>query len=632
MKKTIGIFAHVDAGKTTLSEYFLYKSKAVRTLGSVNSGTALLDSGEEEKRRGITIYSSSAAFEYGGNTYYLVDTPGHEDFSPEAERALTVIDYAVLMVSAADGVTGYTAALWHLLEKAEIPVFIFVNKTDLAGADVNAILKELRDKLGNVIDFSHDSSEDIALSDEKLMEYFLESPSDIRFSKETAKLVKERKIFPCMSGSAINSEGTEEFLNLLDRLSYTYFDENKEFSARVFKVLRDGGTRICFLRILSGKLHVKDKFEFDGETEKINEIRIYKGDKYVNTNEAAAGELCAVCGLRTVKAGDVIGCTAEKKISHTDAALMCSVTGNLPARELYDIFKILEDEEPTLNVSFNAELSEIWLHTMGEIQLEVLAAEVKRRFGTEVSFGECKIMYRETIKNEVICSGHFEPLRHYAEVLLMLSPAPRGSGILFESAVGVDGLQKNYQNLIKTHVFEKVHKGVLCGAPLTDIKITLLAGAAHEKHTSGGDFREAVYRAIRQGVFKAESVLLEPFYEFEIIAPHDMCGRILADMEMMHADTLPPQNLANAVKICGKVPVFSASGYASQLKIFSGGKAAASFRVSGYDECRNTDEIIEKTGYNSSADIENTADSVFVSHGTTFVVPWDKADEYMHLL
>lgn len=632
MKKTVGIFAHVDAGKTTLSEYFLYKSNAVRTLGSVDRGTALLDSGEEEKRRGITIFSSSAVFEYGNNTYYIIDTPGHEDFSPEAERALSIIDYAVLLVSAADGVTGYTAALWRLLEKAGIPVFVFINKTDLAGANADTVLKELNEKLGNVIDFSHDTSEDIALADEELTESFLENPRDLRFAEETKKLVKERKIFPCMSGSAINAVGTEGFLNLFDKLSYTDFDENGDFSAAVFKVRREGGMRICFLRILSGRLRVKDKFEILGETEKVNEIRVYKGDKYVNAIEASAGELCAVCGFGKAKAGDIIGVADKKIIPYADAALTCSVHGSIPARELYDILKILEDEEPTLNVSFNAELSEIWINTMGEIQLEVLASEIKRRFGTEITFGECKILYRETIKKEVICSGHFEPLRHYAEVLLKLEPAPRGSGILFESAADCGGLQKNYRNLIKTHVFEKAHKGVLCGAPLTDIKITLLAGAAHEKHTSGGDFREALYRAIRQGVFKAGSVLLEPFYDFEIIAPHDMCGKILSDTEMMRADTQPPENLGNSVRICGRVPVSSASGYAARLKIFSGGKASSSFRVSGYDECKNAEEVIEKTGYNSNADTENTPDSVFVSHGKTFVVSWDKADEYMHLL
>ncbi len=637
MKKTIGIFAHVDAGKTTLSEQLLYKTGAIRSCGRVDMQNTTLDYDETERRRGITVFSDVAQFSYGDHTYFLIDTPGHIDFVPQAERAVAAIDYAILLISAADGIQAHTKTLWHLLESANKPVFIFVNKTDMPTADAPRCLAELSEQFGSCLNFMNDCSEELALYDEALFEEYMEHPQDLRFHPLVAQLVQRRALFPCFCGSALRDEGIDMLLAALDALAPTQYRETEPFSAQVFKVRHEAdGSRVAFLKIKSGVLHTKDKlFIGRGEgarEEKINEIRFYTGGRFQAAQQAEAGEICGVCGL-SVMPGDVLGETASVA-TVLPPPLRVAVTESSAdsPRELLRIFRMLEDEEPSLSVVWQEELSDLQIHIMGMIQLEVITEELMRRFGLSVSFGDCKIMYRETIAAPVFGFGHFEPLRHYAEVHLLLTPLSAGSGIVFDSALSTDVLAKSYQNLIRTHVFEKQHRGALTGAPLTDVKVTLINGKAHEKHTSGGDFREATYRAIRQALFSAEGVLLEPLYEFEMVAPTALVGKLMTDIQRMYGTVYLPQEATGELRLLtGTVPVAEALYYPTQLAADTGGSVQIMLRPCGYAPCHNAQTVIDIIGYERERDLQNPAGSVFVDHGATLTVPWNEMISAIHL-
>lgn len=633
MKKTIGIFAHVDAGKTTLSELLLYKTGAIRTCGRVDTQNTTLDYDETERRRGITVFSDVARFSYRDNTYYLVDTPGHIDFSPQAERAVNVIDYAVLVISATDGIQAHTKTLWAMLERARKPVFIFINKADVPTADVPGCLSRLQDAFGSCLNFSEDCSEELALYDETLLDLYMAKPQDLRCHPQVARLVRRRALFPCFCGSALRDVGIDAFLAALDALFPTAYDEDAPFAAQVFKVRHEAdGTRIAFMKLAGGRLHTRDKLQTRGGEEKVSEIRFYMGGRHQAAPMAAAGDICGVCGT-TCMPGDVLG-HAAAVLPASPPPLRVAVTCEeaVSPRDLLHVFRVLEDEEPTLSVVWNEELSDLQIHIMGTIQLEILAEEVKRRFGLTVHFGDCKIMYRETIAAPVFGYGHFEPLRHYAEVHLLLSPLPCGSGLVFESRLSIDALSKSYQNLIETHVFEKQHRGALIGAPITDMKITLINGKAHEKHTSGGDFREAVYRAIRQGLFSAESVLLEPLYAFEMTAPVPLVGKLMTDMQRMYGTVNPPEEAPGGMRLLtGTVPVSEALSYPALLAADTGGSVQIMLRPCGYAPCHNTQAVTDAAGYEKERDTNNPAGSVFVDHGTTLTVPWYEMESAIHL-
>ncbi|MGN1059474.1 MAG: GTP-binding protein [Clostridia bacterium] len=625
MKKTIGIFAHVDAGKTTLSELLLYKTKAIRRAGRVDDQNTTLDYDETERRRGITVFADMATFFYGKNQYYLVDTPGHVDFSPQTERAISVIDYAILLISATDGVQTHTKTLWSLLERAGKPVFIFINKADMPTADQTGCLSGLCKAFGSCVDFNTDSSEELALLDEALLEDYMENPRDLRRHERVRKLIGQRRLFPCFYGSALQDLGVDFFLESLDALTETEYDPEAPLAAQVFKVRHqaDGG-RVCFLKILSGRLQVKDSLTIRKSLQKINELRFYTGAKYQPAQEAVAGDVCGVLGLSGLQAGDRLGAGGRGLQPVMTPAVMCAVhfDSSVSSREVLRVFRILEDEEPTLSVCWNEELGDLQIHSMGDIQLEILADEIHRRFGLQVTFGDCKILYRETISAPVYGFGHFEPLRHYAEVHLKLEPLPRGSGIVFESALPTDVLPRSYQNLIETHIFETQHPGPLTGSPITDIRITLINGKAHEKHTSGGDFREATYRAIRQALFSAEPLLLEPVYAFEADAPAELTGKILSDMQRMSGQVEPPEQTAGGVHLAGWVPVSEALAYPASLASETGGRVRLALRPAGYRPCHNSETVIETIGYERERDLARPAGSVFVRHGSTITVPW----------
>lgn len=641
MKKTIGILAHVDAGKTTLSEAVLYHGKAIRSKGRVDHQDSFLDTDAIEKRRGITVFSGEASFSFGGNQYYLVDTPGHTDFAGEMERTLGVLDYAVLVVSAADGIQGHTATLWRLLEKNKIPVFFFLNKMDQPGADEEKVMKELRGQFSqDIYRFPPKGleavAEDLAALDEGLLERYLESNYEENLWYErTAELIRDRRVFPCFAGSALNDQGVEEWMAQMDRLTVTGYEgkESLPFQGRVYQVRHDEkGNRVSFLKVLSGTLEVKEEVATLLGPQKIDELRHYQGIRFQTGKSAEAGTLCGVTGL-TVKPGEQIGEGPQLPGLETIPTLMAKVEydDNISPRILLEELKRLEAEEPLLNVTWEERLEEIQVHIMGTVQLEILQELMETRFHRKIRFGDCRVAYRETIGNIVVGCGHFEPLRHYAEVHLALSPGERGAGITFESKCSLDQLDRNYQNLIRTHVFEREQKGVLTGAPLTDVKVTLLAGKAHEKHTEGGDFREAVYRALRQGLMQAQNILLEPWYAFEIQADSGLLGRILSDIQRLQGTFEPPLQQDNRVTVAGRGPVNTFMNYSQELAAFSKGKGVFSFRFDGYEPCQNQEEIIEQFSYDPEADLEYTPDSVFCSHGAGYPVKWYEAREHMHL-
>ena len=632
MKKiTAGILAHVDAGKTTLSEALLYETGAIRKLGRVDHGNAFLDTDVQEKNRGITIFSKQARFTYDDTEFMLLDTPGHVDFSAEMERTLQVLDYALLVISGKDGVQGHTATLWKLLQKYKVPVFIFVNKMDLDGADKAGIMTELRNSLDqNCVDFTaiRDAQwlDQLAVCDEALLEEFLETDS---VKNETiAQAIASRRVFPCFFGSALKLEGMEMLLDGLSEL--TVQPVYKEgFGAKVYKITRDEqGNRLTHMKITGGTLHTKDMI---GD-EKAEQIRIYSGPKYITADHAHGGDICAVTGLKKSYAGQGLGFEKHAAEPVLESVLIYQVILP-PEADTHTVLtrlKQLEEEDPQLHVIWNEQLQEIQMQLMGEVQTEILRTIISDRFGFDVEFGQGRITYRETIASSVVGAGHFEPLRHYAEVQLLLEPGERGSGIVYDTACSEDVLDRNWQRLIMTHLMEKEHIGVLTGSPVTDMKVTILTGRAHLKHTEGGDFRQATYRAVRQGLRKAESVLLEPWYEFRLEVPSEMVGRAMSDVQKMGGSFSEPQPSGDFTILTGKAPVSEMKDYSVEVVSYTKGHGHLSCSLCGYGPCHNQEQVIEAIGYDADRDVENTADSVFCSHGAGYTVNWNEVDEHLH--
>ncbi len=631
-KIVVGILAHVDAGKTTLSEGMLYTSGAIRTMGRVDNRDAFLDTYALERERGITIFSKQAVFPLGTTQVTLLDTPGHVDFSPEMERTLQVLDYAILVISGADGVQGHTRTLWNLLRRYEIPTFVFVNKMDQEGTDAEVLLQELKNVLEEgCVDFSTKRDahfyEETAVCSEDALEEFLETG---RLKKETLQeLFLERQLFPCFFGSALRLEGVKEFLEQMQELiKVPAYPET--FGAKVFKIARDeAGNRLTYLKITGGSLKVKAVIE----GQKVNQIRIYSGEKYEAVNEVEAGSICAVTGLSDTYPGEGLGAEQGTYLPVLEPVLNYQVIpteGDDPILLLPKL-RELEEEEPQLHIVWEEALQEIHVQLMGEVQLEVLKTLIYERFGAEVEFGQGNILYKETIQNTVEGVGHFEPLRHYAEVHLLLEPGEPGSGVQCMSVCSEDLLDRNWQRLILTHLMETEHRGVLTGAPITDIRITLVSGKAHLKHTEGGDFRQAVYRAVRQGLKQADSVLLEPYYEYRLELPSENVGRAMTDIERMHGTFGLPQTEADRTILTGMAPVSTMRDYQKEVHAYTRGNGTLQCTLKGYAPCHNTEEVLAATGYDSERDTLHPTGSVFCAHGAGFLVPWYEVKEYMHL-
>lgn len=631
-KIVVGILAHVDAGKTTLSEGMLYTSGAIRTMGRVDNRDAFLDTYALERERGITIFSKQAVFPLGTTQVTLLDTPGHVDFSPEMERTLQVLDYAILVISGADGVQGHTRTLWNLLRRYEIPTFVFVNKMDQKGTDAEVLLQELKNVLEEgCVDFSTKRDahfyEEAAVCSEDALEEFLETG---RLKKETLQeLFLERQLFPCFFGSALRLEGVKEFVEQMQELiKVPAYPET--FGAKVFKIARDeAGNRLTYLKITGGSLKVKAVIE----GQKVNQIRIYSGEKYEAVNEVEAGSICAVTGLSDTYPGEGLGAEQGTYLPVLEPVLNYQVIpteGDDPILLLPKL-RELEEEEPQLHIVWEEALQEIHVQLMGEVQLEVLKTLIYERFGVEVEFGQGNILYKETIQNTVEGVGHFEPLRHYAEVHLLLEPGEPGSGVQCMSVCSEDLLDRNWQRLILTHLMETEHRGVLTGAPITDIRITLVSGKAHLKHTEGGDFRQAVYRAVRQGLKQADSVLLEPYYEYRLELPSENVGRAMTDIERMHGTFGLPQTEADRTILTGTAPVSTMRDYQKEVHAYTRGNGTLQCTLKGYAPCHNTEEVLAATGYDSERDTLHPTGSVFCAHGAGFLVPWYEVKEYMHL-
>ena len=641
MKKTIGILAHVDSGKTTFSEQVLYHTKSIRSRGRVDHKNSFLDNHEIEKERGITVFSDQAKFQINDTVYYLVDTPGHVDFSSEMERTLSILDYAILLVNGIDKVQGHTETVWNLLRKYNIPTFIFINKIDRVGFNRDEVILDMEKNLSKDIcfldnDYIKDEKviEKICEKDDELLEKYLEGTlNEKEFLNTFKKIIKEERIFPCLEGSALQDIGIEEFLRVFDDLSYTNYKEDDEFSGRIYKISYDEkGNRVTFIKALSGSLKVKDEINLNGNLNKINELRIYNANKYVTVEKIVAGDIFGAIGFVDGIAGQGIG-TIDNFIQYNMIPTLTTKAifdKNLNIKKVLNIFKKLEEEDPALNVVWDETLQEINIHIMGKIQLEILKELLKKRFDLDIDFGKCRILYKETIKGSVIGSGHFEPLRHYAEVHLKIEEGQRNKGITFESKCHVDNLNLGHQNLIKTHIFEREHHGLLTGSPLTDLKITLLTGRDHNKHTSGGDFRQATFRALRQGLEKAENILLEPYYKFRISVPKENMGRVLSDIQKLKGTFEPAEVLENKVIIRGRGPVKNFMNYSNEITIFSKGKGSISLMYDNYDVCHNSKEVIKEINYNKEADIEYTSTSIFCSKGQSYIVRWDEADNNMH--
>lgn len=645
-KLTIGILAHVDAGKTTLAESILYLTGSIRKLGRVDHQDAFLDTYELERERGITIFSKQAEFRLGEREVTLLDTPGHVDFSAEMERTLQVLDYAILVISGADGVQGHVQTLWRLLKQYEIPVFLFINKMDQPDTNENALMEELTKRLDEkCINFSagletEEAKENLAVCDEAVLEHYLES-GEIQ-KEEIINLIAKRKVFPCYFGSALKIQGVEEFLRGIE----TFTREcayPEEFGARVFKIARDAqGNRLTYLKITGGSLKVKmllsnEKEAGEGKEElweeKAEQIRIYSGNSFEAVKEAKAGSVCAVTGLSHTYCGQGLGIEAHTFLPVLEPVLTYKI--ELPedcnVHSMLIKLKELEEEEPQLHIVWDERLQEIHAQVMGEVQIEILKRMIWERYQTEVEFGSGKIVYKETIEDCVEGVGHFEPLRHYAEVHLKLEPAERGTGLHFFADCSEDLLDRNWQRLVMTHLEERMHKGVLTGSEITDMKVTLVSGRAHLKHTEGGDFRQATYRALRQGLKKAKSVLLEPVYEFRLELPADKVGRAMADIQKMYGEFQLSDSEGDYSVVTGFAPVSLMRDYQKEVMAYTSGHGRLFCTLKGYMPCHNADEVIEEMNYDSESDLENPTGSVFCAHGAGFIVPWYEVEDYMHL-
>ena len=632
----VGILAHVDAGKTTLSEGMLYLSGSIRDMGRVDHGDAFLDTYEMERERGITIFSKQAVLSWKDIELTLLDTPGHVDFSAEMERVLQVLDYAVLVISGTDGVQGHTVTLWRLLKRYNVPVFLFINKMDREGTDRNALMAELKGRLDEgctdieaIRENDPDRLESLAVCDDAMLEEYLETGS---ICKNTLRrTIAERKVFPCWFGSALKAEGITELLDGIREYSISP-EYPEKFGAKVYKIARDPqGNRLTYLKVTGGELKVKELIP--GIEGKVNQIRIYSGVRYELVQSAQAGMVCAVTGLEGTYPGQGMGEEKDSDIPVLEPVLTYRV--ELPegcdVHTMLTNLRQLEEEEPELHIVWAGETQEIHIQLMGEVQTEVLQRLIKDRYGVLVEFREGRIIYKETIAGPVEGVGHFEPLRHYAEVHLLLEPGERGSGMQFSSECSEDILDRNWQRLILTHLEEKEHRGVLTGSVLTDVRITLVAGRAHQKHTEGGDFRQATYRAVRQGLMKAESVLLEPYYEFRMELPMENVGRAMTDIQRMNGTFEGPETENDQAVLTGSAPVSEMRGYQKEFAAYTGGFGRLFCTLKGYDVCHDAENVVGEISYDPDSDIDNTADSVFCAHGAGFIVPWYQVEEYMHV-
>lgn len=631
----LGIFAQVDAGKTTLSEALLYKTGALRTLGRVDHGDAHLDTHELERARGITIFSKQARFETERLAVTLLDTPGHADFAPEAERVMPVIDCALLLVSGTDGVQGHTLTLWRLLQHYGVPVVLFFNKMDLPGADRAALLADARTALSDRC-AALDDAESVALSSEALLEHFLNTGT--LDDALTAEAVAKRELFPCLFGSARQLDGIDELLRALERLAPVPVYPT-ELSARVYQIAHDlQGNRLTFLKVTGGTLAVRSAVRChrpDGEPleAKVTQLRLYSGAEFEAVQQVPAGDVCAALGLSGLLAGDTLGDAAPDRGAALEPVMSYCIRlpADLDPQLALPKLRLLEEEEPQLRMVWDARLREIRVQLMGAVQLEILQSLIRMRFGWDVTFDTGRISYRETIAAPVEGVGHFEPLRHYAEVHLILAPLTQGSGLVFDTVCSEDVLDRNWQRLILTHLQEKQHLGVLTGSPVTDLRITLAAGRAHLKHTEGGDFRQATYRAVRQGLMKAESILLEPYYAFRLTVPPEQIGRAISDIRAKSGSFDPPVETPGGTLLQGRAPVSELRDYARDVAAYTRGRGRLSCEVAGYFPCHNTEAVVAALAYDPAADLENTPDSVFCSHGAGITIPWDQVEENMHL-
>lgn len=639
----IGILAHVDAGKTTMSEAILYETGKLKKMGRVDNRDAFLDTFALERARGITIFSKQAVFPFGDTFVTLLDTPGHVDFSAEMERTLQVLDYAVLIVSGADGVQGHTETLWRLLKRYGIPVFLFVNKMDQKGTDQETVLASLKERLDHgIVDFSgvsgnceilgtsDETAKEIATCDEALLEAYLADGS--LKTADVRNAIQDRKLFPCFFGSALKLTGVREFLTSLGEFA-SCPDYTKDFGAKVFKISRDEtGVRMTHLKITGGTLKIRDSLSPDSE-EKINQIRLYSGSKFEMLKEAEPGMVVAVTGISDTKPGQVFGSASDSVLPLLEPVLTYRIL--LPfgtdSHTMLRHMRMLEEEDPQLHIVWNEALGEIQAQVMGDVQMEILKSQVQERFGVEIGFGEGNIVYKETIAKTVEGVGHFEPLRHYAEVHLLMEPGEPGSGLVFEADCSEDMLDKNWQRLILTHLEEKRLRGILTGSEITDIKITLIAGRAHQKHTEGGDFRQATYRAVRQGLCEAGCVLLEPYYAFRLEVPSENLGRAMADLDRMQGEFSAPEQDGSMALLTGTAPVSTMRNYQRDVISYTKGRGRLTLSLSGYEPCHNAEEVIAASGYDFDSDLQDPAGSVFCSHGAGFVVPWNEVKQYMHV-
>ncbi len=616
----------MDAGKTTLSEALLFNTGATHKKGSIEEKNTVMDTATIERDRGITCFSGAAGFEFNNNRYYLIDTPGHTDFLPDTQRCMAPLDCAVLVVSAVDGIESNTELLWELLSERRIPTVFFINKCDRDIADPHRVLTEIQER------FCHDSYiwhseayiEALAGSDETLMEKYFEGRLDVEEADSSAsKLFMKRDIFPCVCGSAVAGEGIDDLLSCIDTMCHTDYTAEGELEAEIFKVRREKDKRVMLCHIRRGTLNVRDTLP-KGET--VAELRICSGVKSVPAKSATAGDVVEICGVYEYNAGDRIGNGKEKSCI---PALVSRVIypEEISSNDMMSKLRVLEDEEPSLSVKYEAVTGDISVSVMGKIQLEILQQRIKERFGIDVSFGKCEVIYKETVTRSTVGYGHFEPLRHYSEVHVRIDPAPRGSGISFASECSLNTLTSNYQNLVRTHVFEKQHKGVLIGAPITDVKITLLAGASHEKHTEGGDFREATYRAIRHGLMRGSSQLLEPYYKCRFTVDTSDVGRVISDIAGMCGTLLSSEGEV----VTARIPISEFTEYQSEFASFTRGRGRVTFKYDGYDICHDAARVTERYAYEAERDVENTADSVFCAHGAGFTVPFGEVEKYIHI-
>ncbi|MFJ7698564.1 GTP-binding protein [Lysinibacillus fusiformis] len=643
MYKTIGVLAHVDAGKTTFSEQVLFHTNSIQARGRVDHQDAYLDNHELERKRGITIFAEQGRMTIGDDTYTLIDTPGHVDFSPEMERAIRVMDYAIIIISAVEGIQGHTETVWQLLRNYHVPTFFFINKIDRNGADVRAVMTQLHKDFSEHVLFvdeplqenyvSNTIMEWLAERDEELLDAFLnETLEHGQCINQLQSMIKNESAFPCFTGSALKDEGIQEWIAQLPLITGTHFEPEAPFQGEVFKIRHDGHQRLTFIKALTGKLHVRDEFTFGDLTEKVTEIRLYNGSRFETVQHVEAGEIFAVKGLSQANISDRIGSNTLSQPYELVPTLQAKVQyeGEQHMKEVLKIFRLLEAEEPSLRVVWQEKFQEIHVHIMGVIQLEVLIEVLMKRFTLNITFGEPQILYMETIATPVTGYGHFEPLKHYAEIHLLMEPNERGTGITFSNACHVDDLSVGNQRLVEKHLFERDHHGLLTGYAVTDIHFTLLTGRGHNEHTSGGDFREATFRALRQGLEQAQNVLLEPYYRFKMKASNDFIGRMMTDIQQAAGTFDDPVLTETDVVLTGRAPVATFMSYSTIFAAYTNGKGALTLQFDGYDVCHHAEEVITQIGYDKNADPEYSSSSIFCAKGKGYTVPWQEAQAAMH--